>query len=60
MTWGEFVETQLLAQYRDAGVPIVRMRPAIDVLREQMQAKYPLGSSRTWLDTDGRELVCKG
>ena len=57
VTWGEFVETRLLAQYRDAGVPMIRMRPAIDVLREQMQTRYPLASARTWLDVDGRELV---
>jgi hypothetical protein len=57
VTWGEFVETRLLAQYRDAGVPMIRMRPAIDVLREQMQTRYPLASARTWLDVDGRELL---
>jgi hypothetical protein len=56
VTWGEFVETRLLAQYRDAGVPMIRMRPAIDVLREQMETSYPLASARTWLDIDGREL----
>lgn len=59
VTWGEFVETRLLAQYRDAGVPMIRMRPAIEVLRDQMQTRYPLASARTWLDVDGRELVWK-
>ena len=59
VTWGEFVETRLLAQYRDAGVPMIRMRPAIDMLREQLQTRYPLASARTWLDVDGRELVWK-
>lgn len=59
VTWGEFVETRLLAQYRDAGVPMIRMRPAIDALRQQMQTRYPLASARTWLDVDGRELVWK-
>jgi uncharacterized protein (DUF433 family) len=59
VTWGEFVETRLLAQYRDAGVPMIRMRPAIDALREQLQTRYPLASARTWLDVDGRELVWK-
>jgi hypothetical protein len=29
VTWGEFVETRLLSEYRDKGVPMVRMRPAI-------------------------------
>ncbi len=46
VTWGEFVETRLLAEYRDAGVPIVRMRPAIDKLREALAAPYPLASAR--------------
>jgi uncharacterized protein (DUF433 family) len=59
VTWGEFVETRLLAQYRDAGVPMIRMRPAIEMLREQLQTQYPLASARTWLDVDGRELVWK-
>lgn len=59
VTWGEFVETRLLAEYRDAGVPLVRMRPAIEVLREELNTRYPLASARTWLETDGRELVRK-
>jgi len=59
VTWGEFVETRLLAQYRDAGVPMIRMRPAVEALREQLQTQYPLASARTWLDVDGRELVWK-
>jgi len=56
-TWGEFVETRLLAQYRDAGVPLLRMRPAIDRLREELGTPYPLASARTWLGIQGRELV---
>ena len=28
VTWGEFVETRLLSEYRSAGVPLLRMRPA--------------------------------
>ena len=59
VTWGEFVETRLLAEYRDAGVPIVRMRPAVDRLRESFNPKYPLAYARPYLDTDGRELVLK-
>jgi len=56
-TWGEFVETRLLAEYRDAGVPLIRLRPAIDVLREELNTPYPLASARTWLEVDGRDLV---
>lgn len=57
VTWGEFVETRLLSEYRDAGVPMVHMRPAVDALRVELQTPYPLASARTWLDVDGRELV---
>ena len=34
VTWGEFVETRLLAEYRGKNVPMIRMRPAIMRLRE--------------------------
>jgi uncharacterized protein (DUF433 family) len=59
VTWGEFVETRLLAEYRDAGVPIIHMRPAIEALRKELGVAYPLASARTWLDVHGRELVRK-
>ncbi len=59
VTWGEFVETRLLSEYRNAGVPMIRMRPAIDRLREQFDARYPLAHSRPFLDTHGRELVLR-
>jgi uncharacterized protein (DUF433 family) len=57
VTWGEFVETRLLSEYRDAGVPLLRMRPAIEVLREELDTLYPLASARTWLSAYGPELV---
>jgi uncharacterized protein (DUF433 family) len=57
VTWGEFVETRLLSEYRDAGVPMVNMRPAVDRLRAELKTPYPLASARTWLDVQGRELV---
>jgi uncharacterized protein (DUF433 family) len=56
-TWGEFVETRLLAEYRDAGVPLIRMRPAVEALRDELNVRYPLASARTWLRAEGRELV---
>jgi uncharacterized protein (DUF433 family) len=55
VTWGEFVETRLLSEYRDAGVPLVRMRPAIDRLRERFHRRYPLAHARPFVA--GRELV---
>lgn len=56
-TWGEFVETRLLSEYRDAGVPLIRMRPAVEALRQELGTMYPLASARTWLAVEGRELV---
>jgi hypothetical protein len=56
-TWGEFVETRLLAEYRDAGVPMIRMRPAVEALRQDLKVAYPLASARTWLRPEGRDLV---
>jgi uncharacterized protein (DUF433 family) len=56
-TWGEFVEARMLAEYRTAGVKIIRMRPALEVLREELGTRYPLASARIWLGTDGRDLV---
>lgn len=56
-TWGEFVETRLLSEYRDAGVPLIRMRPVIELLRERLNTQYPLASARTWVWPNGRELV---
>ena len=35
VTWGEFAETRFLAEFRDAGVPLTRMRPAVERLRER-------------------------
>jgi uncharacterized protein (DUF433 family)/transposase len=56
-TWGEFVETRLLSEYRNAGVPLIRMRPAVEALRQELKVRYPLASARTWLRAEGRELV---
>ncbi len=55
VTWGEFVETRLLAEYRDAGVPMTHLRPAIDRLRQTFHPRYPLAHSRPFVA--GRELV---
>lgn len=59
VTWGEFVETRLLSEFRSAGVPLIRMRPAIEELRAELNTAYPLASAQTWLAVDGQELVAK-
>lgn len=57
VTWGEFVETRLLAMYRrDRDIPMQRMRPAIQRLRELLGIKYPLAHSQPFVGIN-RELV---
>ncbi len=58
-TWGEFVEARMLAEYRNAGVKMIRMRPALEVLRQELGTRYPLADARIWLGTDGRDLLRK-
>lgn len=54
VTWGEFVETRLLAGYRNSGIPIVRMRLTVRRLREEF-GSYPLARAKLYFD--GQELV---
>lgn len=54
VTWGEFVETRLLATYRDAKVPMVHMRPVVEGLRQRFQVRYPLATVRPYLDEERR------
>ncbi|HET9256876.1 MAG TPA: DUF433 domain-containing protein [Pseudonocardiaceae bacterium] len=56
VTWGEFVETRLLAEFRARGASMHRLRPAVVRLREEF-GRYPLAHARPFLDVDGRELV---
>jgi len=56
VTWGEFVETRFLAEYRTKGVPLLRMRPAIIELRKEF-GPYPLAHSRPLVE--GKELVLR-
>jgi uncharacterized protein (DUF433 family) len=56
VTWGEFVEVRLLAGYRDSGVPMLRMRPVVEGLRQHLGVRYPLATARPYLD-ESRELV---
>ena len=56
VTWGEMVESRLLAEYRSRDVPVQRLRPAIVALREDF-GRYPLAHARPFLDVEGRELV---
>jgi uncharacterized protein (DUF433 family) len=59
VSWGEFVETRLLAEYRDRGASIFHMRAAVEQLRAQFNTRYPLAHARPYVDVAGRELVMK-
>lgn len=59
VTWGEFIEARLLAQFRDEGALVVKIRPAVERLREELNTLYPLASAKTWIGVAGRELVRK-
>jgi uncharacterized protein (DUF433 family) len=48
VTWGEFVETHLLAQFRTADVSMRRMRPVVERLRERYGI-YPLARARAYV-----------
>lgn len=56
VTWGEFVEARLLAEFRSRGASMQRLRPAVMALRAEF-GDYPLAQSAPFLDIDGRELV---
>lgn len=57
VTWGEFVEVRLLAEYRDTGVPIQNLRPVVSRLRDELGVQHPLAVARQWLTPEGRQLV---
>ncbi len=59
VTWGEFVETRLIAEYRSRGVAVVRMRPAIMALRREFNTDHPLATARPFLSEDGKDLVLR-
>ena len=54
-TWGEFVETRLLSEYRNLGVPMIRLREVVQRLRTELQLDYPLANVKPFVM--GRELV---
>lgn len=56
VTWGEFVETRLLSEFRDQGASLQRLRPAVLQLRKEF-GRYPLAHAHPFLDVEGRELV---
>jgi uncharacterized protein (DUF433 family) len=60
VTWGEFVETRMLAEFRDfKKVPIPRLRAAIDELRRTFATQYPLAHMRPYLSSYDRDLTIR-
>lgn len=56
LTWGEFVECALLAEYRRRrDVPLQHIRPVVEALRERYDTPYPLALARPYVAD--RELV---
>jgi uncharacterized protein (DUF433 family) len=55
VTWGEFVEGGLLRGYRNARVPLQKMRPYIVRARQVFNVPYPLAHFRPLIDN--RDLV---
>lgn len=57
VTWGEFVEAGLLRGYREKRVPLQRMRPFIEEMRQRTGMPYPLAHYRPLIDHTARKLV---
>jgi len=55
VTWGQFVELGYLREYRGKEVPLQRLRPVIDALRQAFGTPYPLATARPYIY--GKELV---
>lgn len=56
VTWGEFVEARLLSEFRPQ-IPMIKMRPMVERLRELLETRYPLSYARPFLTAEGRELL---
>lgn len=60
VTWGEFIETRLLGEYRDVDqIKIRKMRGVIERLRAQFGRRYPLAYSRPFVRASDRELIAR-
>lgn len=58
VTWGEFTEARHLSEFRYAGVPMIRLRPAVVRLRKEFPGiAYPLAHARALLQIEGREVI---
>lgn len=61
VTWGEFVEARMIAEYRDIkhiGLP--RLRAVVDSLRHLYGIDYPLAYFKPYLSVHERDLTISG
>jgi uncharacterized protein (DUF433 family) len=58
VSWGEFVETRLLAEFRPT-IPMLRLRPAVQRLRDYFGYKNPLAYAAPFLSRKGKELLLR-
>jgi uncharacterized protein (DUF433 family) len=58
-TWGEFVETRILAEYREE-MHTRRLRAAIEMLRKEYRSDYPLAYLQPYLSVKERDLRLTG
>ncbi len=60
VTWGEFIETRLLSEYRDVNeIKIIRMRRVVAELREYYHRRYPLAYSRPFVKVEDRQVLAR-
>ena len=59
MTWGEFVEARLIAEFQDRGNDVFGLRPTIAALRETFRSSYPLTIAHLFRDAEGRRVVLR-
>lgn len=58
VTWGEFLETRLMANYRDIDkVPVQHIRRAVDNLRTRTGDRHPLTKWSTFIRQNRRQLL---
>lgn len=55
VTWGEFVESGYLREYRAKRVSLQYLRPVIALLRKELGVRYPLATLRPY--TSGKQLA---
>lgn len=59
LTWGEYVEAFYLTAYRfHKRVPMQRLRPFVEAMRQAFQLPYPLAHLRPYVD-ESRQLLLK-